>query len=205
VQKANKKSDKKTAIIKAALDLIAENGFQGAPTSKIADRAGVGVGSIYRHFKDKQDLIHEIFNDLAKKINTEMLRGYDPESSIREQYIRIATNTFHYLVKHPRIYAFAEQYFNSPFGVQHRLGMMLGHSGTVRHKNPLLTIFKQAANEHIIKEFPQPVITALTFGPIVFAVRDILNGLIEYTDDVVAGIVEACWDAIKRDDMYKTI
>lgn len=195
------KPDKKTSIIKAALDLIAENGFQGAPTSRIAEKAGVGVGSIYRYFKDKEELIHEIFNDLAEKINIEMLRGYDPESSIREQYIRIAANTFHYLVKNPKVFAFTEQYFNSPFGVQHRLGMMLGHGETGRHENPLLTIFKRAANERIIKEFPQPVITALTFGPIVFAVRDILNGLIEYTDDAVSGIVEACWDAIKKDDL----
>ncbi|HOP46215.1 MAG TPA: TetR/AcrR family transcriptional regulator [Desulfobacteraceae bacterium] len=197
MQKANKKSDKKTAIIEAALDLIAENGFQGAPTSKIADKAGVGVGSIYRYFKDKETLIHEIFNDLAEKINIEILKDFKPESPFREQYLRISTNAFNYLVENPKVLAFTEQYFNSPFGVQHRLSQMLGNNGIIRHENPLLIIFESAIKERIIKEFPQPVITALTFGPIVFAVRDILNGLIEYTDEMVAKIVEACWDAIK--------
>ena len=198
MQNTKDSSDKKTAIIKAALNLIAENGFQGAPTSKIAEKAGVGVGSIYRYFKDKEELIHEIFNDLAEKLNLEIHRDYDPESPIREQYIRISTNTFNYLVDNPNVFAFTEQYFNSPFGVQRRLSQMLGDTSIRKPEHPLLTIFEQAAKERIIKEFPQSVITALTFGPIIFAVRDILNGLTEYTDEMVTKIVEACWDAIKR-------
>ncbi|HLA27163.1 MAG TPA: helix-turn-helix domain-containing protein [Syntrophales bacterium] len=40
--------DKRGEIIQAALELIAEQGFHGAPMALIADKAGVGAGTIYR-------------------------------------------------------------------------------------------------------------------------------------------------------------
>ncbi|MHB1014879.1 MAG: TetR family transcriptional regulator, partial [Desulfurivibrionaceae bacterium] len=37
-------SEKRQEILHAALELIAEHGFHGAPIASIADRAGVGAG-----------------------------------------------------------------------------------------------------------------------------------------------------------------
>jgi AcrR family transcriptional regulator len=41
-----KKTDKRRAIMKAAMELIAEHGFHGAPTAMIAKKANVAIGSI---------------------------------------------------------------------------------------------------------------------------------------------------------------
>ncbi len=38
------KPDKRHEIMRAALDLFAEQGFHGAPMALIAERAGVGAG-----------------------------------------------------------------------------------------------------------------------------------------------------------------
>lgn len=45
------------AIIRAALDLLAERGFQGATIEGIADRAGVGRNTIYRRWASKEELV----------------------------------------------------------------------------------------------------------------------------------------------------
>jgi AcrR family transcriptional regulator len=42
------KPDKREDIVWAAMELIAEHGFHGAPMAMIAERAGVGAGTIYR-------------------------------------------------------------------------------------------------------------------------------------------------------------
>ncbi|MBQ4491867.1 MAG: helix-turn-helix transcriptional regulator, partial [Deltaproteobacteria bacterium] len=52
--------DRRTSILEAALGLIAERGFHGTPAALIAERAGVGVGTIYRYFRDKDELIHAV-------------------------------------------------------------------------------------------------------------------------------------------------
>jgi AcrR family transcriptional regulator len=59
-----KNNDKRKEILQAALKLIAEHGFHGAPMAMIADTAGVGTGTIYCHFKSKDALIQELFLEL---------------------------------------------------------------------------------------------------------------------------------------------
>ena len=50
------------ALIAAAREVFAESGFQ-APLSAVARRAGVGQGSLYRHFPDRTALAVAVFDD----------------------------------------------------------------------------------------------------------------------------------------------
>jgi AcrR family transcriptional regulator len=56
------------AIVDAALELLAERGFQAATIEAIAERAGVGRNTIYRRWASKEELIvdalQELFVDL---------------------------------------------------------------------------------------------------------------------------------------------
>ena len=67
--------DKKRAALKAALELISEQGFQGAPMSQIASRAGIGVGTIYRYFANKDDMINALYLDIKTRIAEYTLRN----------------------------------------------------------------------------------------------------------------------------------
>jgi AcrR family transcriptional regulator len=47
---------KRLAILEQAIRIFAELGFRGSDVQVIADRAGVGKGTIYRYFGSKEDL-----------------------------------------------------------------------------------------------------------------------------------------------------
>lgn len=49
-----------SALLQAAKEVFAEAGVD-APVRDIADRAGVGVGTVYRHFPQRADLIAAVF------------------------------------------------------------------------------------------------------------------------------------------------
>ena len=51
---------KMNALLKAALDVFAESGVD-APVREIAERAGVGLGTLYRHFPHRSDLIVAVY------------------------------------------------------------------------------------------------------------------------------------------------
>ena len=51
---------KMNALLKAALDVFEESGVE-APVREIADRAGVGLGTVYRHFPQRSDLIVAVY------------------------------------------------------------------------------------------------------------------------------------------------
>jgi len=69
------KPEKRDEIIRAALELIAEHGFHGAPMAMIADKAGVGAGTIYRYFENKDVLIAELYRELEERIYAAVLAG----------------------------------------------------------------------------------------------------------------------------------
>jgi TetR/AcrR family transcriptional regulator, acrEF/envCD operon repressor len=54
-------ADRRQLILEAALDVFAEQGFQGATTKEIAARAGVTHGLIYFYFTSKEDLFQATF------------------------------------------------------------------------------------------------------------------------------------------------
>lgn len=54
--------EKQNKIIEAALNEFAQYGYSEANINKIAERAGVSVGSLYKYFNDKQNLYQTIVN-----------------------------------------------------------------------------------------------------------------------------------------------
>jgi len=60
-------SDKRQAILKAALNLFTEQDFHNTPTSLIAREAGAATATLFHHFKNKEILI------LLGQIRSQML------------------------------------------------------------------------------------------------------------------------------------
>ena len=74
------------AILEAARQLFAEKGL-AAEIREIAERAGVGVGSLYRHFESREGLIRAVMEaaaeDLVKRVRAVATES-DPKVAIRE-------------------------------------------------------------------------------------------------------------------------
>ena len=54
-------------IVRAAEDVFAQHGV-GASIELVAERAGVGLGTIYRHFANKDALVTELVNRLLAEV-----------------------------------------------------------------------------------------------------------------------------------------
>ncbi|MBX2796667.1 MAG: TetR family transcriptional regulator [Myxococcales bacterium] len=79
--------DKRTLIIDAAVKVFAEKGFLLAPVSDIARTAGVADGTIYRYFKNKEDLLLSIFeqkmDELLVGLGDMLSQAHDPVEKVR--------------------------------------------------------------------------------------------------------------------------
>ncbi|HAA89286.1 MAG TPA: hypothetical protein DCE07_01690 [Peptococcaceae bacterium] len=58
-----RKKDKRERILKAAVDVFFEKGFYEATVEEIATRAGVGKGTVYEYFANKEQLFKEMFQE----------------------------------------------------------------------------------------------------------------------------------------------
>jgi AcrR family transcriptional regulator len=68
--------DRRLQILESALDEFAEQGFEGATTKVIAERAGVTQGLVYFYFKSKDDLFIAAFKHQSQQI---LSSGLDAE------------------------------------------------------------------------------------------------------------------------------
>src|SRR5512145_2061899 len=59
---------RRQAILDAALHVFAAEGFAAARLDHVADNAGVAKGTIYLHFKDKQDLFEQMVREAVSPV-----------------------------------------------------------------------------------------------------------------------------------------
>jgi AcrR family transcriptional regulator len=70
-----RKAQTRDRITSAALELISEGGYVAAPIAAVADRAGIAVGTVYRHFPSKSDLFAEVFREASQREVDAMAEG----------------------------------------------------------------------------------------------------------------------------------
>ncbi|MCO4861986.1 TetR/AcrR family transcriptional regulator [Cupriavidus sp. WGlv3] len=60
-------ADKHPLILKAARDLVSRSGFREAQMTAIADAAGIAIGTLYRYFPSKTELMVEVVKTTAQR------------------------------------------------------------------------------------------------------------------------------------------
>ena len=76
--------DKRAAILAAAADLVADQGL-GAPTAKIAQRAGVAEGTLFTYFDTKDDLLNALYLDIKADLRGSMLAEYPATGGLADR------------------------------------------------------------------------------------------------------------------------
>jgi AcrR family transcriptional regulator len=193
-----KNTHKRDEIMRAALELIAEHGFHGAPMAMIADKAGVGAGTIYRYFESKDALIAEIFNELERKVVESLRQGYSLDRCLRDRFVHLSTMIIRYFIANAVHFKFIEQYLNSPYGVTLRRERLLGKARDIDLFRHLL---QEGIDRQALKDMPLPLHFALAFGPILSLLRDHILGFVELDDALIQKAVDACWDGVRRQDV----
>lgn len=96
--------ESRALMMNAAVRVVAANGFEGFTTKKWAAEAGVAEGSLYYHFKSKNDLLDQTFLFVNKDIAEVCSKVDIPELTKEElcKYIDQSwKNVFHYLLENP--------------------------------------------------------------------------------------------------------
>ena len=76
---------KRESIINAAIKEFQEQGFLGAKTTRIAQRAGVSSRTLYRHFESKEALFDVISRIMIERSRSLAPISYDPVESLDVQ------------------------------------------------------------------------------------------------------------------------
>ncbi|HYM69483.1 MAG TPA: helix-turn-helix domain-containing protein, partial [bacterium] len=67
--------DLREALLRAAIDLVADVGPRGFTLREVARRAGVSHNAPYRHFRDKEELIAAVAAEGFRELTRAMLEA----------------------------------------------------------------------------------------------------------------------------------
>jgi TetR/AcrR family transcriptional regulator, repressor of fatR-cypB operon len=108
-------SDKREAILEAALELFVERGFFGTAVPEIAERAGVGAGTIYRYFESKEALVNAIYRQEKLHFAHVVLDGFPAAAPTREQFRLLWTRMARFATEHTASFIFMELHHHARY------------------------------------------------------------------------------------------
>jgi len=158
------KAAKRNEIAAKAIPLFAQQGFENTPIRQITAHVGIGKGTFYDYFKDKEDILNEIvqhmFTGWAQLLTAKISHGADPLEQLFtlfkegsklgdsfQQMMIIYIDIWRWSVSHKGSREFLENFRNF----------------LIESKESMAAIVRKAQDKGSIKKEVDPVIMASTF------------------------------------------
>ena len=100
---------KRDQIISATCDLIVEEGLLAVSMAQIAQRAEVGMGTIYNYLPSKEEMVCSLYHDIKSAMSSYVLMGYDESQPVVTRFLHMLSSIVYYGREHPREFRLAQQ------------------------------------------------------------------------------------------------
>ncbi|MCK4235889.1 MAG: TetR/AcrR family transcriptional regulator [Candidatus Krumholzibacteria bacterium] len=94
-------------MLSSALELFAEKGYHNISMHKIAKKAEFAIGTLYKFFRNKEDLYKALVTEMATDYNrilTEVLAGEEDTLTVIRSYISVKSDFFADRITSLRLY-----------------------------------------------------------------------------------------------------
>lgn len=184
-------TDKKDAVLKAALELISVQGFHGTPMSQIAQKADVSIGIIYHYFAGKEDLINELYLTIKLHLSEYSLRNYSSDMPVRKAFKHLLRCFVLYFIDHPAELSFIEQCENSPLITE------ATYEKCKHFKDTIEDLFCSAKEQDLIRELPLVLVGRLLNSAIIGLSKHYIKNPDSIESTLDAGL-DAIWDMVTK-------
>jgi AcrR family transcriptional regulator len=184
-------SDKRAAIMRAALQLFVQRGFHGTTVPDIAERAGVGAGTIYRYFASKEVLVNELYRAEKQHFAHEALHDIPAVGSARDLFRTLWMRMAKFAVSHSDSLLFLE--------LHHHADYLDAESVALEQR--MLALFNQvivaAQSRGELKALPPHLLMTMVMGAFVGVIRCSLERHEPLADAQWDGAERCMWEAIR--------
>lgn len=116
---------KEAAIREKAIRMIVNEGFDGLSMQKLAKAANVSPATIYIYYKNREDLLNQLFIKVQSTFSELALKGFSPELNLEQGLWIQWKNRLRFILEYPDYFKFYEQFRNSHLIEQKDLQMVV--------------------------------------------------------------------------------
>ncbi|MBT1703554.1 TetR/AcrR family transcriptional regulator [Chryseosolibacter indicus] len=162
--------NKELSIRERAVEMLVAEGFDGLSMQKLAKVAGVSPATIYIYFKDRDDLIIQLWVGEMKRMMHATLEGFDPNMSFEEGLKVQWLNRAKFYIENPATAHFMEQIKYSPYYEKCR--------GKIDKKflNAMGEFVHNAIKRKELVKLPLEIYWAIAFAPLYQLVKLHMSG-----------------------------
>ena len=101
--RARNKREKEERILAAARTLFSERGFEATTTRDIAERAGIGTGTLFLYVRSKEELLLRLFADELERVQGQLFQSLPREEPLVDQLMAIFGGLFDLYSENPAL------------------------------------------------------------------------------------------------------
>lgn len=184
---------KKSLILQTTLELITEKGIQNTSLTDIIKESGVANGTLYHHFKRKEEIINELYTILTQDFGTVVMRNTEEITDQKKKFHTMWMNLYHYFINNPIAFIFSEQIGRSP-----QIPLKLKEKSRVYYREIELYFKKQIQNK-VFRQFNSLVMQELFFGSVVSIVKIHENELADLEERHIKQAIEISYKGFCRE------
>ena len=151
----------------AALELFVERGFFGTAVPEIAEKAGVGAGTIYRYFDSKEALVNALYRQEKQRFAERTISDFPKATIARELFRTMWMRMAKFAVENPKPFVFLE----------------------LHHHASYLDAESQALEQRMLDLFTNVVVAAQARGELKAGSPRLLMGLVM---GAFVGVIRSC-------------
>ncbi len=163
--------DKERTIREQAFKIFFEEGFGGFSMQKLARAAGVSPATLYIYYKDKDDLIMQLYTEEMAKMTEASLVGFDASMPFAEGMRIQWLNRARYFLANPYQAHFLEQVRYTPF---HDRAMNAIHPQFIKQ---MKCFVRNAISNGELVDVPVEIYWSLAFSPLYQLLKFDLHGV----------------------------
>ncbi|MBM4242269.1 MAG: TetR family transcriptional regulator [Deltaproteobacteria bacterium] len=97
------RADKEVRILAAGRELFSRDGFEATTTRAIAQRAGIGTGTLFLYFPEKRDLLLRLFKDDIAPVHRAAVASLESDLPLLDAGLRVFRSLYDYYARDPRL------------------------------------------------------------------------------------------------------
>lgn len=107
--------NKRKHILFTAMKLFNENGFHATPTSLIAKKSKVSVGTLFNYYPNKENLIHSIYMNIKIHSKLTFLELIEEHKSNHDNLLSMWNAVIKWGIENPEEFNYSELFIHSSF------------------------------------------------------------------------------------------
>lgn len=87
IPRIKQNEERRQRLLECAADLFVEKGYFDTPVREIIEKSGIGTGTFYNYFIDKEDILKTLLEEFAEQIISSVKNYYTTEKDLYKRFI----------------------------------------------------------------------------------------------------------------------